>query len=215
MKITQLTVGELSTNCYVLASEENNAIIIDAGANSDRIADYIRQKNLNVKALVFTHGHFDHIAAAEDLKRLTGAVTYIHEEDEELFKSPDKTMSHFFTSFGDYKGEDIDVKLHDGDVITVDEIELRVMHTPGHSKGSCVFLADDDGVMFSGDTLFYCSCGRTDLYGGSQPKLMESLARLRELAGEYTVLTGHGQQTKLSFERYANPYMGTDYDDIF
>lgn len=213
MKINVLPVGMLGTNCYIIESNNKNAMVIDAGANADAILEFCKNNELTIKKLVFTHGHFDHVGAMTKLLDKTSARTYIHELDEEMMISPQKTQSSFFPSFDGYVGRKADVCYHDGDIIILDDITLKVMHTPGHTKGSCVLIGED--VIFTGDTIFAGSVGRTDLYGGSSEKMLESAKKIATIEGEYTLLTGHGESTTLSYEKTTNPYMGTNYDDIF
>ena len=213
MKINQLQVGELSTNCYIVATEKNNGIVIDAGGSFESIKKFLEQSKITVKAIVLTHGHFDHISAINELKNLTNAPVYIHKDDEELILSPEKSLSTHFIDFSDFIPIKADVLLQDGDVITVDELNFTTIHTTGHTKGSCVFCCE--GVMFAGDTLFKDGCGRTDLYGGNMDNMRISLRKLADLEGDYKVLPGHGEHTKMSYERLTNQYMGASYDDLF
>lgn len=213
MKINQLQVGELSTNCYIVTTEKNNAIVIDAGGSFEAIKKFLEENDITVKAIVLTHGHYDHIEAVNSLKELTNAPLYIHKDDEELIICPEKSLSTHFTDFTNFIPLKADVLLKDGDLITVDDVTLKTVHTTGHTKGSCVFCCD--GFMFAGDTLFKNGCGRTDLYGGNMDNMRISMRKLADLEGDYTVLSGHGEQTKLSYERLTNQYMGASYDDIF
>ncbi len=213
MTINKISVGELSTNCYIIKTDNNNAIIIDAGANAKGIMDFIDKNNLTVKALVLTHGHFDHIGAVSEIKDKTGAKVYIHESDAELLDDADNSMAIHLIDMKNYIITKPDVLLKDGDTIEVDEVKLTVIHTPGHTKGSCVFITGE--VMFAGDTLFCGGIGRTDLYGGNMQTMKASLKKLALINDDFTVLSGHGDQTTLSYEKRTNPYMGTNYDDIF
>lgn len=212
MQINNLSVGELSTNCYIIVTQKNNGIVIDPGGSFGQIKLFIETNNIHVTAIVLTHGHYDHIGAVSELKKLTNAKLYIHKDDNEMLGSAQKCLATLFDD-SEFKPIKADVLLKNGDKITVDEVILTTMHTRGHTKGSCVFLCDD--VMFSGDTLFKNGFGRTDLYGGNIEELRHSLCDLAHLEGDYTILSGHGEQTTLAYEKITNPYMGTNYDDIF
>lgn len=213
MKIHQMSVGELGTNCYIVVSEQNNALVIDAGANAKEILNFTKKNQTTIKILLLTHAHFDHIGAVYELQQQTGAKVVLHKDENELLLDPLKNVANLFISLDVFHPIKADVLLQDGDTIDLDEISLKVMHTPGHTKGSCVYYAD--GVMFSGDTLFQQSVGRTDFYGGSMDDMKQSMKKLSQLSDDYTVLPGHGGKTTLQYEKITNPYMGTNYDDIF
>jgi hydroxyacylglutathione hydrolase len=213
MKIHQMSVGELGTNCYIVVSEQNNALVIDAGANAKEILNFTKKNQYTIKILLLTHAHFDHIGAVYELQQQTGAKVVLHKDENELLLDPLKNVANLFISLDVFHPIKADVLLQDGDTIDLDEISLKVMHTPGHTKGSCVYYAD--GVMFSGDTLFQQSVGRTDFYGGSMDDMKQSMKKLSQLSDDYTVLPGHGGKTTLQYEKITNPYMGTNYDDIF
>lgn len=212
MKIARLPVGMLQTNCYILSSDRKNALLIDPGAEPERILAYCQKEGISIRMLVFTHGHFDHIGAASVLKEATGAQTILPAADEELFLDPRKNGS-FFTSFAGYTPQTPDRLYGEGDVIELDDIRLTAMHTPGHTRGSSVLVGED--VLFTGDTLFAGSAGRTDLYGGDGRALMDSLSRIALLEGDFLLLSGHGEQSTLAREKMTNPFLGTNYDDIF
>lgn len=213
MKINQIVVGALTVNCYIISTDKNNAVIIDAGAEANSIIKFVEENKLIVKAIVLTHGHFDHIWAVKAIKDKTGAKIYIHTSDGEMMTDSVKNLAAMFEDTEIFAGVEADVLLNDGDIIEVDEVKLKLMHTPGHSKGSSVYIMDD--IIFSGDTLFNGGSGRTDFYGGNIQILTNSLENLAALEGDYTVLSGHGEQTTLNYERRTNPYMGKSYDDIF
>lgn len=213
MNISVLPVGPLQTNCYIISTDSGNALAVDPGANADGIIEYITREGLTLRCLVFTHGHFDHIGATTRLKQVTGAKTILPKADQDIFLDPALTGSGLFSSYRGYTPEKADVLYEEGNLIELDEVRLAAMHTPGHTKGSSVLVGE--GVLFTGDTLFAGSCGRTDLYGGSEEQMAASLKRLAALEGDYQILPGHGPQSQLSTERITNPYLGTSYDDIF
>ena len=213
MTIHRLPVGVLQTNCYIVSTKQKNALVIDPGAGPEGILSFLEKEGLTPRLLVFTHGHFDHIGGASRLQEATGAQTAVPAGDEDIFLDPALGGSGIFDSFDGYTPNKPDRLYRDGDVITLDEISLTALHTPGHSKGSSVLYGD--GVLFSGDTLFAGSCGRTDLYGGDEKAILDSLRRIAGLPGDWQVLPGHGPETSLAVERVSNPFMGTNYDDIF
>lgn len=213
MGIAVLPVGIFQTNCYILSTNQNRAILIDPGANPSGILEYCQKEGLTVGLLVFTHGHFDHIGAASALKEATGAQTVLPREDEELFLNPAAGGDGIFPSFKGYTPQTPDRLYQEGDTIELDDIRLTAMHTPGHTKGSSLLLWED--VLFTGDTLFAGSAGRTDLYGGDDEELRASLRRIAAMEGDYLILPGHGEQSTLEREKRTNLYLGTNYDDIF
>ncbi|HIR40343.1 MAG TPA: MBL fold metallo-hydrolase, partial [Candidatus Egerieicola pullicola] len=172
----------------------------------------LQEKGWTLQKILLTHGHFDHAMAVNDLVAATGAPVYIHKEDQELITDPNKFYV-FHQPFGEFHPISA-LSLEDGQDIVQDELTFHCIHTPGHTKGSCVYLCGD--VMFSGDTLFAGSCGRTDFYGGSHTQILQSLHKLADLAGNYRVLPGHEEETTLDYERKTNPYLGKmSYDDFF
>jgi len=197
MLIKTLPVGMLETNCYVVTDEETHeCAIIDPGADSNTILDYVESNNLNTVAIFLTHGHYDHHMALEAVEESTGAPAYIHES--EVNRNGQN---------GRHKLEDTGKLKHyaEGDIINVGNLEFKVMETPGHSTGSVTLVCQD--ALFTGDTLFRGDCGRTDLEGGSDEIMLKSLKRLSELDGDYEVYPGHAESSTLSYERSFNRYM--------
>lgn len=204
MRIYTLQVGEIGTNCYLVASDAGNAAIVDPGAEPERIAAALERHSLTPRLILLTHGHFDHIGGAEALRQRYHIPLYVHAADAELLSDPAKNGGKGL--MGREVTAGCDHLLVDGDRIPLDELEFQVIHTPGHTKGSACFSAED--ALLTGDTLFCRGIGRTDLYGGSFPEIRRSLSRLAALEGDRRVFPGHGPATTLDAERAENPYLG-------
>ncbi|HZX10350.1 MAG TPA: MBL fold metallo-hydrolase [Acidobacteriota bacterium] len=205
MKVKWIVVGALETNCYLVYSEDTNeCIIVDPGADPDKIVQEVRSNHLNPTAIVNTHGHVDHVGANKPIKDEFDIPLYIHKEDLKLLKSA--LQSGFGLMIGAKKSPTPDGFIKEGDVLELGESHLKVLHTPGHSPGSISLLGD--GFILSGDVLFRGGVGRTDLPGGSWRKLQESIQkRIFTLPPDTLVLPGHGPSTKVSFEKNSNPYL--------
>jgi len=197
MLIKTLPVGMLETNCYIVTDEDSKkCVIIDPGADSNTILDYVETNNLTPAAIFMTHGHYDHHQALEAVQESTDVPAYIHET--EVNRGGQR---------GRHKLED-NGKLSfyaEGDVIEVGGLSFKILETPGHSTGSVTIICED--ALFTGDTLFRGDCGRTDLEGGSDEVMMKSLKRLAELDGDYEVYPGHAEASSLSYERSFNRYL--------
>ena len=191
MNIQKLTLGLYQTNTYLLTND-TEAVVIDPGYEADTILDALAGKTL--KAILLTHGHFDHVGAVKELVAETGCDVYIH--------AAEATMPPMVTAGPLYFTHTYD----EGDTVSpIAGLELTVLHTPGHTPGSVCLLMGNE--MFSGDTLFACSFGRTDLPGGDPRKMMESLRRLASLQGNFFIHPGHGGSPTLDAEKRFNPYM--------
>lgn len=204
MKITVIPVGMLGTNCYLLASGKGGCAVIDPGAQGEKIADVIKEQKLIPKYILLTHGHHDHIGAVKELQALyPEAKLYIGERDVELIADPQKSHA---STFGNPKYLiTTATPLHEGEELELDDLTIRVVETPGHTRGGVCFLVED--VMFSGDTLFLDDIGRCDLYGGDYGVMKKTLKKLAALPGNYTVYPGHGDATNLDYERRNNRYI--------
>ena len=198
MQVKVLQVGPIGTNCYLLEDEKAHvAAVIDPGDEAGRILQVIKDDGVDVKYILLTHGHYDHTTAVPQLhKALPQAEIYIHRADA------NGAGSQLFPLAGQIP----DLKFYDeGDALTLGELTIQVLHTPGHSKGSVTLKVGD--VLFCGDTLFAGSCGRTDLAGGSYDEIMASLKKLGELPGDYHVCPGHDMTSTLERERRSNPFL--------
>ena len=196
MNIKTIPVGQLETNCYVVVNEETLAcVVIDPGDESNAIMDYIESNRLRCEAIMLTHGHFDHVGAVNEILEQTGCALYINPRDEgyEVGKSGVK-----------FKMPEGGKYYDDGDVIVEAGLEFKVLATPGHTPGSVCLICGD--ALFTGDTLFRGSCGRTDLPGGSMREEMRSLKKICQLEGDFEVYPGHMDSSTLERERRFNHY---------
>jgi hydroxyacylglutathione hydrolase len=199
-------VGPLACNCYVVGDPlTRRAIVIDPGDDADVLAEGISTKGVVVEAIVATHAHFDHIVAAERLRELTGAPFYLHDSDRFLLDWM-QTSGRLVLGIELPPPPAVDTAAAEGDVLVVGSAKLEVVHTPGHSPGSISLIADN--AIFSGDTLFAGSVGRTDLPGGDTQTLLRAIVeKLFTLDGNLPVYPGHGPATTLEHERRHNPFV--------
>jgi glyoxylase-like metal-dependent hydrolase (beta-lactamase superfamily II) len=198
-----------TTNTYIVTDEETGeTAIVDPALSEESLVNKVKDKN--VKYLLITHGHYDHIGGVNLVKEKTGAKVVIHKDEEEMLSDGDKNA---FNSVYDYEMPIIyaDILVEDGSELMLGNTKIRVLHTPGHTKGGVCYIFNEDRVMFSGDTLFRLTAGRTDLYGGDARTELRSLAKISELEGDYIVHPGHDDSTTLEFERQYNRYMKTRF----
>lgn len=202
-----LVVGPLQCNCYIVGDPgTREAIVIDPGDDADRLAESLAAKELTVTAIVATHAHFDHIVAAERLRALTGAPFYLHAEDKPLLAWMQES-GRLFLGMELPPPPEVDTEAREGDRLQAGSVGLEVVHTPGHSPGSISLITN--GAVFSGDTLFAGSIGRTDLPGGDTQALLDAVKdKLFRLDGGLVVYPGHGPATTLGAEQETNPFVG-------
>ena len=202
MIVKQGVFGDIGNNCYLIVDEKTNqSALVDCTEYSQKMIDLIGDTDL--KYILLTHGHFDHIIGTKDVKEKYNCRVAISAEDAGMLSSGRLSLAVFCGMPQNNVEADIIVK--DGDVINLGDIEIKVISTPGHTKGSVCYIAED--YLFSGDTLFCMSYGRTDLPGGSDAEIRASLKKLAALGGDYKVMPGHEETSTLDFERKANPYM--------
>ena len=205
MLIKCFDVGQLSTNCYIVTDEKTLCCaIIDPGAESGRILNYIAENKLKPVCILLTHGHFDHTTAVAAIREELHIPTYIHKKDANL-SGVHKSMKY------DVEKTDEVWFYKEGDTVEVGGLVFTVMETPGHSAGSVTLRCED--ALFTGDTLFRDSCGRTDFEDGSMETLLRSLKRLYALEGDYEVYPGHADSTTLDRERRFNFFMQRAVED--
>ena len=196
MLIKTLVVGPIEENCYVVTNESTlECVVIDPGDESNTILDYIEDNRLKCAAIMITHGHFDHVGAVEAVAEETGAVIYM---------SPLDCRSAMNSDEFPYDLPEGGIELNDGDIISAAGLTFEIIATPGHSRGSVTIKCED--ALFTGDTMFRGSSGRTDLEGGNQVSMMKSLAKLCRLEGDYEVYPGHMESSSLLRERTFNYY---------
>jgi len=205
--IETLPVGDLQTNCYIVADEPSGeAIVIDPGGDAPAILDTVARHKWTVKMVINTHGHFDHIMANKDIVEATGAPLAVHPDDASMLTSPLRSFSVFAGKTSPSQAPT--VELVDGSVVQVGKIKFTVLHTPGHSPGSISLYNAEEKVVFSGDALFQMGIGRTDFPGGSMPVLCKSIReRLFTLPDDTVVYSGHGPETSIGYERANNPWL--------
>lgn len=205
IRFHRLILGDLGTNCYVIADKNTDeAVMFDAPDNSDIILEFLRENGYTLKKILLTHGHYDHILALADLKKETGAEIYIHELEKEFLDDCTLNLSEKMNVV--YRKAAADNLIKDNDIIKLNDIEIKVIHTPGHTRGGVSYLAGER--LISGDTLFYHSIGRTDVPTGDLKTEINSIkTKLMKLDDDIKVYPGHGMETTIGNERKENPYL--------
>lgn len=207
MKMTVVKTSEFGTNCYIIVTDAKSVVLVDPGDEFEKIVEIIKKVDGDLKYILLTHGHHDHTGAVKPLKELyPNAKIMLGEEDFDM-------IDNIYRNYGCVRGRKVenfkdlkaDVAVKDQDVFTVDELSFKAIATPGHTKGGITYICGDK--MFTGDTLFYESIGRYDLYGGNQEKICQSVTKLMLIDGDFTVYPGHGPSSTLEHERKNNKYV--------
>jgi hydroxyacylglutathione hydrolase len=206
MKIQTFIYGVVQTNCYIVSNEKTSeAILIDPADNAENIKNTLKEQNLNPVAILLTHGHFDHMMAAPELSAHYKIDIYVSENEKDLIRDPKMNAAFLIRN-------NLTVipnkYFHHNESLTFIDKNIRVIHTPGHTAGSTCFYFEDEGVLISGDTLFYESIGRTDLPTGNSSEILKSIQEnLLWLPDEVVVYPGHGDKTTIGHEKRNNPYL--------
>jgi len=202
--VKKLEVGPFASNCYIVGSESSKeGMIIDPGDEGEKIMKGVKESGLDIKFIVLTHGHIDHIGALKAVKEATGAEVAIHSDGAESLQGQSSSAMFGFSYPVPYPPDRL---LKDGDSIDTDDLHFLVLHTPGHTPGGICLLGQ--GAVFTGDTLFNYSIGRTDLPGGSYSQLMHNIhTKLMVLPDNTVVYSGHGPDSTIGAERQANPFL--------
>ena len=206
LKINQYVVGAVQTNCYFAINDETKeTLIVDPGDNAKQLADRIRQEELKPVAVLLTHGHFDHAGGAAELAREFQIPVYAHEDEKETLEDPKLNVSWMMGKEEHFSADEF---VADEQELDLAGFHIRVLHTPGHTVGGCCYYLPYEDVVFSGDTLFCMSVGRTDFPKGSMSAIVRSIKeKLMVLPERTTVYPGHNDVTTIENERMYNPYL--------
>ncbi len=205
IEIKSMTLGMVATNCYLIINKETKeALLIDPADNALRISKVIEENVCTLKAILLTHGHFDHIMALNELKKRYNVPVYAHEEEEDVLKQSSLNMSGMI---GQIYTTQADIYVKDGEHLKLAGLDIIVLHTPGHTKGGVCYYLPEEKVLMSGDTLFHCSIGRTDFPTGSMSQLVRSVKeQLFVLPDDVQVYPGHDSVTSIGYEKQYNPF---------
>lgn len=199
LTIRTTVVGPVFSNAYLVSRQgSGDAVLIDAGDDAMQILKGAQAEGLNIRAVLLTHGHFDHILAAREIRERTGAEIYIHAQDADYLADPNKNGLGLILRKRAYEPFSADHLLSDGERIDRFGLRIEVIHVPGHTPGCVAYFFEEDGALFTGDTLFADGYGRTDLPGGDARALRNSLERLYRMDGNATIYPGHGHSEALS-----------------
>lgn len=206
MRVERFVTGIISTNCYLVINEETKqTVIIDLAACPKKLLGFIEEEGLEVEAILLTHGHFDHIMGIDGFLEHFEVPVYVHEEDEQVMNDPVLNQSSIYTSGYTFSGAQY---LRDRQTLKLAGYVFEVIHTPGHTWGGCCYYVASENVLFSGDTLFQESVGRTDFETSSMSDLMHSVReKLFQLPEETHVYPGHMGETTIGHEKIHNPYV--------
>lgn len=206
MFLKSLQVGMLSSNCYILGDEKNKkAVIIDPGGNAEDILSIVEKEGFTVELILLTHGHMDHMAGLEEVRAATGAKVAIHEDDAPMLLSSAQNLSEYMMGQKSSLAP-AEIELKDAEKLSVGDLILEIIHTPGHTPGSISIKVDN--IIFTGDTLFAGSIGRSDFPGGSFEQLMASIkTKLLIQNDDVVIYPGHGIRSTIKQEKATNPFL--------
>lgn len=205
-ELQTLVLGSVSTNCYLLKNKETaELLIVDPADHPEVISSKIKELQAKPVAILLTHGHYDHILAAEEIRKEYGIPVYACEKEAATLLDSSANLSGYGNRPCSLRA---DILLADLQVFEVAGFSVQMLHTPGHTEGSCCYYLKDEGILFSGDTLFYGSVGRTDFPGGSTAQIVQSLHKLVDnLPEETEVYPGHDMSTTIGYEKRYNPFV--------
>lgn len=203
MKIKTFITGPIDVNTYLVINQKNEAFLVDPSGYDD-IVSYIDDKNVNLKFILLTHGHYDHIYKLDEITDKYQCPVYIHEGDSDCIKDPSKNLSSYAN---EYVSFDIKPnKLTEGEH-TIDNFKINVIHTPGHTPGSAIYYLKQQRIAFTGDFLFKGTIGRTDLPLGDMRKMQKSIEKIKMLSKDTIIYPGHGPKSNIKSELKLNPYL--------
>lgn len=203
MKIKRMLVSEFQTNCYVIFDEHNKAFIIDPGDNAKKIKNFIEEKELNVLAILLTHGHCDHIGATDMLYQEYRCPIYLHEEDHQYLSEPNYNLSKLLNKSLKISAPVINAP----EDLEIENFKIHFHHLPGHTPGSCMIEFVNENIIFSGDVLFKLGIGRYDFPLSSKHDTYETIRKILAYDFDAKVLPGHGEMTTIKEEQANNPFL--------
>lgn len=207
MKVEKYVVGIIGTNCYLVINEDTKeTVMVDPGGYPEELKNEIKQKGLKIQAVLLTHAHFDHIMGLADVMKDFAVPVYVEEMDKDMLTDGDMNLSGGYMN-GGFQFENART-VTDGQVLEIAGFRFQVIHTPGHTPGGCCYYEKEEGVLFSGDTLFHTSVGRSDFPGGSASDLVRSVReKLLVLPEKTHVYPGHMDETTIGYEKLYNPFV--------
>lgn len=207
MQVATKVVGVMQENCHFVISQQNHCAIIDPGDEAELLISYMHRNRLMPVYILLTHAHFDHIGAVNEIKKAFPDIKVaVSKQDQEMLRNINLNLAYMAGGYRDKYIVDSDILLTENTVLTMDELTFTFLLTPGHTKGSmCIFCKDH---LFTGDTLFHLSIGRTDFPGGDPLEMKRSLKKLAQIKGDYTIYPGHGENSGLVYEKKNNMFLG-------